>query len=98
MVGDLIQFESGMKLPADCLMVEGQDVVCMEGELTGEPDGMTKVPVTLDNYNDGAACTMMAKSTLVSGMGKALVIAVGPKTVAGVITEKTMAEPEETLL
>lgn len=37
-VGDLIQFESGMKVPADCIMVEGQDVECIEGELTGEPD------------------------------------------------------------
>lgn len=37
-VGDLIKFEAGMKVPCDCIMVEGQDVACIEGELTGEPD------------------------------------------------------------
>lgn len=32
---------------------------------------------------------MLAKSLITSGTGKALVVAVGLKTVAGVITEKT---------
>jgi Ca2+-transporting ATPase len=49
-VGDLIHFESGMKIPADCIMVEGQNVQTIEGELTGEPDNMDKTPVTKDNY------------------------------------------------
>jgi len=50
-VGDLIAFEQGMKIPADCILVEGQDVCCSETELTGEPDGLDKTPVTIDNYN-----------------------------------------------
>jgi magnesium-transporting ATPase (P-type) len=42
---------------------------------------------------------MLAQSLIVSGFGKAIVIAVGPKTVAGVITEKTQKpESEPTLL
>lgn len=41
---------------------------------------------------------MLAKSLIASGFGKAIVVAVGPKTVAGVITEKTQAENEPTLL
>jgi Ca2+-transporting ATPase len=49
-VGDLFAFEMGMKVPADCIMVEGQNVQTIEGELTGEPDNMDKVPVTLENY------------------------------------------------
>ena len=49
-VGDLIKIISGAKLPADCLMIEGQDVECVEAELTGEPDAIRKVPVTKDNY------------------------------------------------
>jgi len=97
-VGDIIKFESGMKVPADCLLVEGQDVVCTETELTGEPDGIEKIPITEENYNEGGMCTMIAKSLISSGFGKALVVAVGPRTVAGVITEKTMAESEPTLL
>lgn len=37
-VGDLIQFQAGMKVPADCIMISGQDVLTDESELTGEPD------------------------------------------------------------
>jgi Ca2+-transporting ATPase len=89
-VGDVFKFESGMRVPVDCLLIEGQDVVCNESELTGEPDGIEKVVITEKNYNDGGMCTMMAKSLITSGFGKALVVAVGNKTVAGVITEKTL--------
>jgi P-type Ca2+ transporter type 2C len=97
-VGDLIKFEAGMKVPCDCLMVEGQDVSCIEGELTGEPDSVEKVPVDEHNYNSGVMCTMLAKSLVSTGFGKALVVAVGPNTVAGVITEKTQTQSQPTLL
>jgi len=42
--------------------------------------------------------TMVAKSLITSGVGTALVVAVGPNTVAGIITEATLREPEPTLL
>lgn len=88
-VGDLIKYEAGMKVPCDCIMIEGQDTICSEVDLTGEPDGIEKVPLTEENYNSGVMCTMMAKSLIQNGVGTALVLAVGPNTVAGVITEKT---------
>lgn len=97
-VGDLIAFEAGQKVPADCIFVEGQDVFTIEGELTGEPDNMEKVYIDENNYNNGTTGTMMAKSLICSGFGKALVVAVGPMTVAGVITEKTQKPAEPTLL
>jgi len=97
-VGDIISFEAGMKVPADCIMVEGQDVVCQESELTGEPDGVEKEAVTEENYNSGIMATMMAKSLITQGFGKALVLAVGPNSVAGIITETSMSESEPTLL
>jgi P-type Ca2+ transporter type 2C len=97
-VGDLIKYEQGMKVPADCIMMSGIDTVCIEGELTGEPDGVEKVPLTEDNYNSGAMCTMLAKSLIQNGQGTALVLAVGPNSVAGVITEKTMSDNEPTHL
>jgi len=97
-VGDLIKFEAGMKVPCDCIMVEGQDVACIEGELTGEPDQNVKTPVDEANFQNGALCTMLAKSLVCSGFGKAIVLAVGPYSVAGVITEKTQQAPQPTLL
>lgn len=97
-VGDVYKFEAGMKVPADSLLLEGQDVVCDEGELTGEPIGIEKEVITEENYTSGVMGTMMAKSLITSGFGKALVIAVGRNTVSGVITEKTQTENEPTLL
>jgi len=88
-VGDLVKFAMGEKVPADMIMVDGQDVSTNEAELTGEPDSLEKVPVTQENYKHGAMCTMLAKSLVDGGIGKAIVMAVGPATVAGVITEKT---------
>jgi magnesium-transporting ATPase (P-type) len=97
-VGDVMKFSMGEKIPADMMMVEGQDVTCNESELTGEPDSLEKVPVTRENYQDGAMSTMLAKSLCDAGVGRAIVMAVGTETVAGVITLKTQAAPEQTLL
>jgi magnesium-transporting ATPase (P-type) len=89
-VGDLYYFEKGEKIPADSLIISGQDVTCIEGELTGEADAFEKVPVTESNFNqEGLYGTLYAKSLVSTGFGTALVMAVGPKTVAGIITEKT---------
>ena len=41
---------------------------------------------------------MLAKSLVTTGFGKAMVIAVGPHSVAGIITEATMTENEPTNL
>lgn len=90
-VGDIVYFSAGMKVPCDMLMIEGQDVACNATELTGEPDDIPKEPVTEDNWNKGVMCCMLAKSLVTSGFGKAMVVAVGENTVAGVITLKTQA-------
>ena len=58
----MIYFETGMKVPADCIMIEGQDVICIECDLTGEPDGVEKIPINQNNYKNGVMCTMFAKS------------------------------------
>lgn len=80
------------------MMIDGQDVITNESELTGEPEGLPKVPVNVNNYLHGASCTMLAKSLISAGVGKAVIMAVGSSTVSGVITEKTQSEPEQTLL
>lgn len=93
-VGDLVAFDKGMNVPADMIMVEGMDVECTETELTGEPDGVKKIALDMDNYQDGLMCTMLAKSQIADGQGKALVTAVGTYTVAGIISEKTAEDSE----
>jgi Ca2+-transporting ATPase len=63
-VGDIFYFESGMKVPADCIMIQGQDTICTEGDLTGEPFGVEKIPLNENNYKNGVMCTMFAKSLI----------------------------------
>ena len=46
LVGDIVSFKDGEKVPADMILIEGQNVMCKESELTGEPDEISKVVVT----------------------------------------------------
>jgi len=87
-VGDLVNFEIGDKVPADMIMIEGSDVTCNESELNGEPDSAEKTPVTSENFRDGVNSAMLAKSFVDAGNGKAIVLAVGSASVAGAITDK----------
>ena len=84
-VGDVISFSSGMKVPCDCIMISGQDALTDESELTGEPDQKEKVRIDESNSKTGEACYMIGKSLVVGGKGTALVIAVGDYTVSGII-------------
>jgi Ca2+-transporting ATPase len=45
-VGDIILLTTGMKIPADCILIEGADVSCDESSMTGEPDNLTKLVAT----------------------------------------------------
>ena len=87
-VGDLVKIEKGMKVPADCILVSGQNVTCKEDALTGEPDELEKTPLTAENYKKSKSCVMFAKATVAGGVGKALVLAVGTHTASGVIQLK----------
>jgi len=95
-VGDVIAFASGMRVPADCIMISGQDVLTDEAELTGEPDQMPKVVVDANNAKDGDACHMIGKSLVVGGSGKALVLAVGDYSLSGVIEKASSADAVQT--
>lgn len=83
-VGDLIKFEGGMKVPADCMMVEGQDTGCDESDLTGEPDEFEKKPLILDDEDSKKTSSIMFGKTLIKqGTGKAIVLSVGINTASG---------------
>ena len=49
-VGDLIELEEGDTVPADCLLVECQEMATNESSLTGEPEPMLKEVLHNDNY------------------------------------------------
>jgi magnesium-transporting ATPase (P-type) len=95
-VGDVISFAAGMKIPADCVMIDGQDVTCSETELTGEPDSLEKVIVNESNVNDGVGGVLLAKSLCDNGFGKAIVTSVGLNTAAGIISDNDGVSSEPT--
>lgn len=37
-VGDVIKLEQGMRIPADCVLIEGTDIATDESAMTGEPE------------------------------------------------------------
>lgn len=37
-VGDLIKIEAGMRIPCDCVLIEGTDIATDESAMTGEPE------------------------------------------------------------
>jgi Ca2+ transporting ATPase len=82
-VGDLIIVSYGMTVPADCILITSSGVSCDEGALTGEPDELKKFHVSPENYEFNPNPFLLRSTLCVSGEGRALVVAVGPKTLSG---------------
>lgn len=61
-VGDVIKIEQGMRIPADCILLEGIDVSTDESAMTGEPDQMEKSAVTQENYEHNPDPFLLGKT------------------------------------
>lgn len=79
-----------MNLPADCILITGDNVTCNEAELNGEPDDKPKVPLpSAERFNAnnqvalGMEGAMLAKSQCTGSFGTALIIGVGLNTCSG---------------
>lgn len=80
-VGDLIIIEPGMRVPADCLLVEGMDISCDE---TMYEDGFNNVrkiaSYSIEKHVENPDPFLLSRSFVKAGSGKALVLAVGRAT------------------
>ena len=105
-LGDVIVFEAGDTVPADCRILESHSLKSEEAALTGESVPVNKVIDVLmceDSKEDitlGDRKNMLYNgSTVVYGRGKAVVTACGMDTEMGKIAEAlTLAEKELTPL
>ena len=98
LVGDIITFELGKTVPADCVLISASDLSCNEGLLTGEPEAIKKHEVTEHNF-DKNPCPFIFKSTLVeTGTGRAVVAVVGTRTQIGKVEQLLDIEDEMTPL
>ena len=83
-VGDVIIVSQGMTVPADVVLIASSGgVSCDEGALTGEPDELKKFHITDENYDYNPNPFMLRSTLCVSGLGHALVVAVGDRTLSG---------------
>ena len=98
LVGDVIKIETGMRIPADSILIEGTDVAADESAMTGEPDQVEKSSVTHENFHHNPNPFLLGNTLIVSGQGLALVCAVGTNTRSGMAEEKLQIEDEITPL
>ena len=105
-IGDIVLFEAGDAVPADCRIIESHSMKCEEAALTGESVPVSKIVDVLmcrDENSDVALGDrknmLYSGSTVVFGRGKAVVTGVGMDTEMGKIADAlSQAEKEQTPL
>lgn len=88
--GDIINLEEGEKIPADARVILSQNLKADEASLTGESEPVYKIAETLKQEVSVAdQRNMLFKGTnIVSGNGRAVVVATGSATVIGKIAKE----------
>lgn len=111
MVGDVINLQTGDVVPADCILIQGE-VECDESALTGESHTIHKVPVAkamkvYQNHlptNEDIGSTqikfrdpyLISGAKVLSGLGNAVITAVGTNSIHGRTMMSLNHEPEST--
>lgn len=87
LVGDVMLFETGDILPADAIIFTGHGIRVDESQMTGEAEDVLK-----DADEDPL---LLSGSKVLEGSGRALVIAVGPNSQAGIIAKLARGQDED---
>lgn len=77
-VGDMLELEVGLGVPADGVLVQGNDIKCDEHAMTGESDLIIK---------NESAPVLLSGTKVMEGSGQMLVVAVGKNSQAGIIKD-----------
>ena len=112
-IGDLLQFEAGDELPADCVVLSSRGLRMDESSLTGESEmirkdtfeeclaqiaeGDSRSPRSMQHHFV-ASPVVLSGTTVNSGSGIAIVVAVGPNSQAGQLFQKLAFDTEPTPL
>ncbi|MEO7310734.1 MAG: magnesium-translocating P-type ATPase [Chitinophagaceae bacterium] len=87
--GDIVEFNAGDMVPADCLLTESNELFVNEASLTGESFPVAKQIGVIDEkteLNKRSNC-LWEGTNIVSGTAKALVISTGGQTIFGSIVQ-----------
>ena len=78
-VGDIVLLEAGNRVPADCILIEGEDFEVDENYYVDGPDPVVvkKAVCNEDNFSENPDPFLLSYSLVTGGYGKAVVCAVG---------------------
>jgi Mg2+-importing ATPase len=96
--GDVVLLSAGSSIPADCLLLEAQDLFVDEASLTGESFPVAKTPGTVpaDAPLARRDNVLFLGTHVVSGSGRALVVHTGKSTEFAAIAARLRLRPPET--
>lgn len=81
-VGDIILIEAGMRIPADCVLLDGQDITVDEAIYNEDRELIAPKSVSKgeDNHRENPDPFLLSRTLVLSGSGRAVVCAVGDNT------------------
>ena len=96
--GDVIILNAGIMLPADCLIIESDELYANEASLTGESYPTRKEAGALEEQTELSKRTncLWEGTNIISGNAKALVIQTGEETIFGSIAKSASGTIETT--
>ncbi len=96
--GDVVLFNAGDMIPADCLLIEANELNVNEASLTGESYPERKEAGVIDEHTQLSkrANCLWEGTNIVSGTAKAIVIETGNNTIFGSIVQSTSSNVETT--
>jgi|SRR5665647_731593 len=96
--GDVLLFKAGDMIPADCLIIEANELHANEASLTGESYPVRKAAGVLDEHTELVKRTncLWEGANIVSGNAKALVINTGINSIFGSIAQSASTNVETT--
>lgn len=94
--GDVLIFNAGDMIPADCLILEANELYVNEASLTGESFPVRKMVCIVDPETELSKRTncVWEGTNVVSGTAKAIVINTGSNTIFGSIVQSTNTRVE----
>lgn len=90
--GDIIILESGSKIPADCRIIESNNLTVDESILTGESIAVSKSDKS--SINNITNCCLYAGCSVLTGRAQAVVSSTGINTEVGKIAQKVTSTEE----
>ena len=88
-VGDIILLETGARIPADSLLIEGQDLTVDESYYTSNlTRAVSKSVATNENVYNNPDSILLSNTLVATGSGKAVVCGVGSRSRRGILEDQ----------